>query len=98
MAIDEDVLDRLLEGRDPSEVFARDGLLDDLKKALSERILDAELDEHPAVEREAIPISEPPARPSSRRNGTSPKTVLTGMSKVRLDVLCATGRARSTRS
>ena len=38
MAIDKDVLDRLLEGRDPSEVFARDGLLDDLKKALSERM------------------------------------------------------------
>ena len=35
-----------MAGRDPSEVFAKDGLLDDLKKALSERILNAELDEH----------------------------------------------------
>ncbi|MCO6411840.1 MAG: IS256 family transposase, partial [Thiogranum sp.] len=40
------ILDRLLAGRDPNEVFSRDGLLDDLKKALSERILNAELDEH----------------------------------------------------
>ena len=37
MAIDKDLLDRLLEGREPSELFARGGLLDDLKKALSER-------------------------------------------------------------
>ncbi len=46
MAIERELLDQLLAGRDPNEVFARDGLLDDLKKALSERILNAELDEH----------------------------------------------------
>ncbi len=46
MAIDKDVLDELLAGRDPGEVFLKDGLLDELKKALSERILNAELDEH----------------------------------------------------
>ena len=40
-----------LAGRDPNEVFAKDGLLDDLKKALSERILNAELDEHLEDER-----------------------------------------------
>lgn len=79
-------MDRLLEGRDRSELFARDGLLDDLKKALSERILNAELDEHLAGEREAMPMPKPPARPSNRRNGTRPKTVLTGTSKVRLDI------------
>lgn len=67
-------------------MFARDGLLDDLKKTLSERIPDAELDEHLTAERAAAPMSEPPARPSDRRNGASPKTVLTGTSKVRLDV------------
>ena len=84
MAIDKDVLDRLLEDRDPSEVFARDGLLDDLKKALSERILSAELDEHLGRERGEAP--EPAPRPGNRRNGTSSKTVLTGTSKVRLDI------------
>ena len=46
MAIEKEVLDQLLAGRDPNEVFAKDGLLDDLKKALSERILNAEMDEH----------------------------------------------------
>lgn len=51
MAIDKELLDQLLAGRDPQDVFARDGLLDDLKKALSERILNAELDDHLAGER-----------------------------------------------
>jgi|CXWJ01.1.fsa_nt_gi transposase-like protein len=55
---------------DPNEVFARDGLLDDLKRALSERILNAELDEHLDDERgEGAP---------NRRNGHSRKSVLTG--------------------
>jgi putative transposase len=43
MAIEKELLDQLLAGRDASAVFAKDGLLDDLKKALSERILDAEV-------------------------------------------------------
>lgn len=82
MAIDKDLLDQLLEGRDPSELFARNGLLDDLKKALSERILNAELDEHLGAQHGEADV---PRRPN-RRNGSSPKTVLTGTSKVRLDI------------
>ncbi|RVL25487.1 transposase, partial [Sinorhizobium meliloti] len=46
MAIEKELLNQLLARRDPSEVFGKDGLLDDLKKALSERILNAELDDH----------------------------------------------------
>ena len=46
MAIEEDLLDQLLAGRDPKDVFNKDGLVDELKKALSERILNAEIDEH----------------------------------------------------
>ncbi len=65
MAIDKDLLDQLLAGRDPKDVFSKDGLLDDLKKALSERILDAELDEH--LEQEARDGG------GNRRNGTSKK-------------------------
>ena len=38
MAIDKDVLDQLLAGGDPQELFAKDGLIDELKKALSERM------------------------------------------------------------
>jgi putative transposase len=30
-------------GRDPKEVFSKDGLFDELKKALAERVLNAEL-------------------------------------------------------
>ena len=78
MAIEKELLDRLLAGRDPKELFAKNGLLDDLKKALSERILNAELDEHLDGERLEGSIN--------RRNGTSKKTVLTGTSKIDLSV------------
>ena len=44
MAIRKDTLDQLLDGRDPKEVFNKDGLLDELKKALAERVLNAEID------------------------------------------------------
>ena len=39
-------MDQLLAGRDAKDVFNKDGLVDELKKALSERILNTELDEH----------------------------------------------------
>jgi putative transposase len=45
MAIEKDFLDQLLAGRDPKDVFNKDGLIDELQKALSERILNAEIDE-----------------------------------------------------
>ena len=78
MAIEKELLDQLLAGRDPNEVFARDGLLDDLKKALSERILNAELDEH--LQGEGADGT------ANRRNGHSQKSVLTGTSKMRLAI------------
>ena len=78
MAIDKDMLDQLLAGRDPQDLFAKDGLLDELKKALSERMLSAELDAH--LE------SEGAEGAMNRRNGSSRKTMLTGTSKVTLDV------------
>lgn len=78
MAIDKEVLDQLLAGRDAQELFARDGLLDELKKALSERMLAAELDDH---------LENGSAEGAiNRRNGSSRKTMLTGTSKVTLDV------------
>jgi putative transposase len=78
MAIEKELLDQLLAGRDPNEVFAKDGLLDDLKKALSERLLNAELDEHLESERAAGNVN--------RRNGHSKKTVLSGTSKMTLSI------------
>ena len=79
MAIDKDVLDQLLAGQEPQDVFSKDGLLDELKKALSERMLAAELDDH--LENESAEGAL-----SNRRNGSSKKTVLTGTSKVTLAV------------
>ena len=78
MAIEKELLDQLLGGRDPNEVFAKGGLLDDLKKALSERILNAELDEHLG--------DEDAGGNANRRNGYSKKTVLTGTSKMTLSI------------
>ena len=78
MAIEKEVLDQLLAGRDPNEVFSKDGLLDDLKKALSERILNAELDEH--LDGERVEGG------ANRRNGHSKKSVLTGTSKMTLSI------------
>jgi len=78
MAIEKELVDQLLAGRDRNEVFSKDGLLDDLKQALSERILNAELDEHLDGER-----SEGTA---NRRNGVSKKSVLTGTSKMTLSI------------
>lgn len=78
MAVEKELLDQLLAGRDPIEVFGKDGLLDDLKKALSERILNAELDDHLEEER-----SEGLA---NGRNGHSRKTLLTGTSKMTLTI------------
>jgi transposase-like protein len=46
MAIRKDTLDQLLDGRDPKEVFNKNGLFDELKKALAERVLNAEIDDH----------------------------------------------------
>ena len=46
MAIRKDTLDQLLDGCDPKEVFNKDGLFDELKKALAERVLNAEIDDH----------------------------------------------------
>lgn|GEM_PF-5126117 len=77
MAIEKDVLDQLA-GRDPKDVFSKDGLVDELKKALSERILNTELDEH--LEAETV------GGRSNHRNGYSKKSVLTATSKVTLAV------------
>jgi IS5 family transposase len=55
IAIDKAFLDQLLAGREPQELFAKGGLVDDLKKALSGRMLVAELEDHLETEAEAGP-------------------------------------------
>ena len=64
-----ELLDQLLAGRDPKTVLDSGGLIGDLKKALAERMLNAEMDVHLANEAEA--------GLRNHRNGTSGKTVLT---------------------
>ena len=78
MAIKKDTLDQLLSERDPKDVFSKDGLFDELKKALAERVLNAELDDH--LEGEAA------AGKANHRNGYSKKTVLTETSKIDIKV------------
>ena len=78
MAIEKELLDELLAGRDLREVFKKDGLVDELKKALSERILNAEMDDHLS--------SHSPDDGHNHRNIYSKKTVLTGSSKVKFSV------------
>ena len=78
MAIKKDTLDELLSGRDPKNVFSKDGLFDELKKALAERVLNAELEDH--LEGESA------AGKANHRNGYSKKTVLTETSKIDIRV------------
>ena len=90
MAIKKDMLDDLLAGRDPKAVFSKDGLFDELKKALAERVLNAELDDH--LDNEAAEGSR------NRRNGSSKKTVLTEDGQDSTSAFRAIGKALSIRS
>ena len=67
-AISAEMLDQLLDGQDPATVLRSDGLIGDLKKALAERMLKAEMDVH--LDSEAEQAS------GNHRNGSSQKTVL----------------------
>ncbi|OOO00782.1 MAG: hypothetical protein USCGTAYLOR_03023 [Chromatiales bacterium USCg_Taylor] len=78
MNITSELLDSLLAGRDPKTVFEQDGLLDELKKALAERILSTELDHHLGQDEEQAV--------GNHRNGRSQKTVLTESGKLELSI------------
>src|ERR1700677_1369758 len=78
MAIKKDTLDQLLDGRDPKEGFNKDGPFDELKKALAERVLNAEIDDH--LDRETAEGRK------NHRNGYSSKRVITETSKLDIRV------------
>ena len=59
------VLNQLLAGADPKTVFDPNGLLDDLKKALAERVLNANRAENIATARALLDIV-PPADPQEQ--------------------------------
>ena len=84
MAFTPAVLDELLQGAEhPEDILGPGGLFDQLKKALAERALGAELTTHLAREG-ARPA--PPAARRNHRNGTSPKTVQTDTSALALAI------------
>jgi putative transposase len=74
--IPDELLDQLLGGADPRAALADGSLLHGLKKALAERVLNAELDHH-------LDGGEPDGRPNGR-NGYGKKTVLTGTGRLEL--------------
>jgi len=83
MTIDQAMLDKLLEGVDPSNpqsMFTDAGLFGQLKKALAERMLQAELTHHLAQQRNGLE----PVR--NHRNGSSKKSVLAAETKLTLDI------------
>ena len=70
------LLDQLLAGGDADAAFNQGGLLDSLKKALTERALNAEMDHHLAGAGAA----------GNNRNGYGRKTVMTDTGKLEIDV------------
>ena len=72
------LLDQLLDGADPKSAFDPDGVLDALKKALAERMLNAEMDQHLC--------GEAADGRSNSRNGYGQKTVLTETGRLALDI------------
>ena len=70
------VLDHLLAGADAKTAFDQGGLLDELKKALAERALNAEMDHHLAGE----------GGENNSRNGYGRKSVATDTGRIALEV------------
>lgn len=76
--INPELLDELLKGQDPKEVFTSDGLMGELKQALAQRVLEAEMDHH---------LDQPDQKGvGNHRNGRSSKTVLTDTGPMPLEI------------
>jgi len=73
-SIADELLDELLSGTDALQAFESGDLVQDLKKALAERILNAEMDHHLDA--------EPEQAKSNHRNGHSRKNVITDDGKM----------------
>jgi len=82
MKIRDALIDELLAGQDPATVLNQDGLLGALKKALLNRMMAAEFDQHLAQER----AETPGGANQNHRNGSTRKRVLTGETKVEVTI------------
>src|SRR6516162_9622156 len=76
--IADEVVDQLLAGREPATVFESGGLIDELKKRLAERMLNAEMDHHLGG-----PVEEDTG---NHRNGYGTKSVITDTGKLELAI------------
>ena len=76
--ISDELLDQLLAGRDPQAALGKDGLVDELKRALAERALNAEMDHHLDGEAAGGRVNS--------RNGYGQKTLLTDSGKLPISV------------
>ena len=83
MAIKRELVDELLKDADPKKVFSSEGLMAELKKALAERMLNAEMDHH--LDNEAT-VEPEGSSGSNHRNGYSRKTVLTENGQIDLEI------------
>ncbi len=73
-----ELIDELLKDQDPQSVLSSEGLLGELKKALAERMLDAEMEVHLGAEDEQAA--------GNHRNGRSGKRVLTDTGAIPLSI------------
>ena len=76
--ISDEMLDQLIGDRNPQELFHSGELLDELKRRLAERMLDAEMNHHLSRAEEI--------ESGNTRNGHNHKTVLTETSAMPIDV------------
>lgn len=84
MAIKNEIIDELLRGKDPKQVFSSDGLMAELRKALADRILNAEMDQHLSdSKQDEISAGE---NANNHRNGYSKKTVLTDSEALQVSI------------
>ena len=74
--IADELLDQLLSGTDAAAALQQGGLLDELKKALAERALNAEMDHHLGGE----------AGTGNSRNGYGHKSVVTDTGRIALEI------------
>jgi putative transposase len=78
-AIPDALLDQLLDGADPRTAFNPNGVIDALKKALAERMLNAEMDHH-------LGGDAADGAAANTRNGYGQNTVLTDTGRLALDI------------